>query len=193
MNKVKDHTYRSISQIQELYFSHCNGCMNSCCDGSRFSFSPLILNDFEEVYEHFPILFGKITEEWRILIAIAQNGSCRYYQEHQCTIYDKRPPGCRIYPLTPYYEDILVDTACHAVNICNGVFLANINQVNSDFYHERLENFENKRRKTVEYIQELNGEFELLGVINGLEIYAYSGEREDQYITMHRESLRWLS
>jgi len=188
-----EHTYHTIAQIDDkLYFSNCNGCMNACCDGSRFSFSPLILNDFEEVYQYFPIVFGKISMEWRMLIVIAQYESCRYYKDSQCTIYDKRPPGCRIYPLTPYYEDILVDTACPAINTNYGIFLANKNTINSDFYHIRLDNFEQKRRETVKYLQNLNEEFKILGTINGLDIYGYSGERKDQYITMHRESLRWL-
>lgn len=185
--------YITLSTVEQLYFSGCAGCQNSCCDGSRFIFLPLILDDFEEVYSYFPIVFTLIQEEWRALILMAnENSSCHYYQDGYCTIYEHRPPGCRIYPINPYYNDILIDTSCHAVNTKEGLFLASKEEINSSFYHKRLDNFEIKRQRSEDYLKQLQEGFELIGEIAEMKLYQYSGEENDHYITMHRKSLKML-
>lgn len=187
------HTYVSITQIDQLYFSSCEGCTLSCCDGSRFLFAPLILEDFEEVYPYFPIVFGQINDEWRTLILFTLgSGGCRYHKEGKCEIYDSRPPACRIYPLSPYYEDILVDTSCHAIRTEGGEFLASNGALSSSFYHKRLEGFEAKRQATQGYLKTLEAGFKPLGVIGGMRVFRYSGEEDSHYLRMHYDSLRLL-
>jgi uncharacterized protein len=186
--------YISLSLIEQLYFSGCSGCQNSCCDGSRFLFSPLILHDFEEVYSYFPIVFTPIQGEWRALIIIAgEDSACHYHQEGHCTIYEHRPPGCRLYPINPYYDDILIDTSCHAIGTEPGIFLASKKEINSSFYHKRLDNFDIKRCQSEDYLKRLENGFEPMGEIGEMIVYRYSGEEDDPYIRMHRESLELLS
>lgn len=187
------HSYVSITAIDTLFFSSCEGCLNSCCDGSRFHFAPLILDDFIEVFRYFPIVFGRIAQEWRPMILFSGDGeACRYFKEGRCGGYEHRPPACRIYPLTPYYEDILIDTSCHTVCSEKGAFLASPGTINTDFYHQRLENFEMKRQATQRYMAELAEQFELVGEKGGVEYYRYTGPIRDQYIQMHEDSLRLL-
>ncbi len=184
-----DHTYISITRAPELRFSGCAGCLNSCCDGSRFLFSPLILEDFAEVYTLFPIVFAKIQQRWRPLIRLAQEGGgCRYHTPQGCAIYDRRPPGCRLYPFSPYYEDLLIDTSCSGVGTHEGVLLVCGNRINTDFYHTRLENFETKRQKSEARWNRGEGDYTPLGTFGGIELFRYVGE-EDDYARMHRESL----
>lgn len=185
--------YVSITKIDQLFFSNCYGCQSSCCDGSRFLFLPLILEDFEEVYPYFPIVFAQINGEMRALILlIGENGTCRYYQSGECVIYNHRPPGCRLYPFTPYFEDILVDVSCPAVSETSGQFLAAPSHINTAFHHKRLIDFEAKRQTTVEYIRQLNDSFESIGEINTMVLLRYTGELNDAYMQMHFQSLLLL-
>jgi len=186
--------YKSLSDIQEVHFKSCEGCETPCCDGKRFYFIPLILEDFVEVYKNFAIVFTQINSQWRMLMILSKDSNgCAYFKEGKCSIYSERPPGCYLYPLTPYYEDILIDMACPAINEnAEGDFFANQKTINSDFYHKRLENFNDKRLKSEDYLQSLNQEFESLGFVNGIEVFGYAGSRSDSYLQMHRESLRFF-
>lgn len=184
--------YASTKQIDELYFSNCSSCVTSCCDGSRYLFLPLILEDFEEVYQYFPIVFAQIDGEYRALILLVdETGQCRYHQSGICAIYDTRPPGCRLYPITPYYEETLVDLSCPAVTKEGGNFLASQAHIGNSFYHQRMENFESKRQKSTIYIDQLDS-FDLIGSVGGVTLYKYNGEIRDKYITMHMHSLVFL-
>lgn len=41
-----------------LFFNGCATCEGSCCNGTKgFVASPLIVEDFEAVYQNFPIVF----------------------------------------------------------------------------------------------------------------------------------------
>ena len=187
------HAYVSITEIDRLNFSSCEGCRSSCCDGARFLFAPLILEDFEEVYRHFPIVFGNIVDEWRALLLFSvKDGPCRYYKEGACEIYAHRPPACRLYPLTPFYEDVLIDTSCHAISSEQGKFLASKEQISSDFYHKRLEGFEVKLQETQAYLNALGESFEPLSMIGGIAVCGYRGEKDDEFLQMHRSSLELL-
>lgn len=182
-------TYRPLDLTKPLCFSSCHGCTSSCCDGSRFLFAPLILEDFDEVYRAFPIVFAKLSGEWRIVMMMGDNGKCRYYHDNRCTVYDSRPPSCRIYPLSPYFDDILVDTACPAVNPAYGSPLADDGRIHPDFDHRRLQNFDAKRQKTVAYLRQLTAHLRPIGQRNGIDVYRYDGPMDDPYIRMHRTSL----
>ena len=62
--------YVNIKEAGKLYFSSCFGCTQNCCDGSRISLSPLILEDLEEVYKHLAIKFVKIDSEIKPVIVL---------------------------------------------------------------------------------------------------------------------------
>lgn len=186
--------YKSIRQIDTLHFSSCEGCELSCCDGKRFFLMPLILEDFKEVYKNFAITFAKIEGEWRIVMLLAKEGeSCAYFVDKKCTIYKERPPGCHLYPLNPFYDDILVDILCPGVNEeQKGDFFASKEKINSSFYHKRLENFNEKRVKSEVYLQTLVSDMETISIVNGVELFRYVGKKEDLFIEMHKESLQFI-
>ena len=121
-------------------------------------------------------------------------GACRYYKDGLCSIYTSRPPGCQLYPLNPFNDDILIDTSCEALSIESGSFFASKDRINGSFYHKRLKNFDLKRKRTVQYLLELNEEFTFLGELGGVKLYQYAGQREDEYLTMHRTSIsmEWM-
>jgi hypothetical protein len=186
--------YVNINHANPFYFSSCEGCETPCCDGSRFLFAPMILDDFEEVYKNFPIVFAYIDGQWRILMIIAtkENG-CAYYIDKKCSIYEQRPPPCKLYPINPYFDDLLVDTSCQAVSSENGSFLASSDQISPHFYHSRIENFNEKRVKTHEYLLTLIGNLSLLGTLKGIAVYRYEGDQEDRFLGMHHASLQKLN
>lgn len=187
--------YLNVLDSGTLYFSGCEGCMNSCCDGSRFAYLPLILEDFEEVYEYFPIVFAYVDRELRALILMSdKSGKCRYFNGYGCVLYDKRPPGCRLYPMTPFYNQLFIDTTCPGVTTqSDHTLLVSSPHINPNFYHHRLKDFEIKRALTSNYMQSLIGSFESIGLFYGLELLKYIGEKDDQYIQMHTISLQHLA
>jgi hypothetical protein len=185
----------SVNTVETMNFTTCEGCKSPCCDGSRFNFLPLILDDFSDVYTQFPIVFAQIMQEWRALIVLTMDGeACRYYKDGLCTIYTSRPPGCQLYPLNPYYDDILIDTSCEALSAESGTFFASKDRVSESFYHKRLENFDLKRKKTVEYLLKLEDQFSFIGEMGDVSLYRYSGKHDDEYIKMHYSSLdmKWI-
>lgn len=182
--------YINIQDLSTLYFSGCSGCTYSCCDGSRFAFLPLILEDFEEVYPYFPIVFAVIERDLRALILLSDStGKCHYFNGQSCVLYDKRPPGCRLYPLTPFYDQILIDSSCPALTHEPSTPLVSSGTIHADFYHHRLEGFEMKRQATAAYLSKLQTDLNSLGEFRGIELFRYTGDIDDPYIQMHRKSL----
>ena len=57
--------YKKITEV-DLKFSTCDGCPSNCCTGSHgFALAPLILEDFKETYERFPILFANVDQVFK--------------------------------------------------------------------------------------------------------------------------------
>lgn len=180
--------YESISF--DVEFGGCGECV-ACCDGSRFLLMPLIVEDFAEVYEFFPILFGILDEKIRAFILISDgNSPCPYLSKSGCTIYDRRPPGCRIYPFSPYYNKIVADRECEATK--GGEIVARGNIIDSRFYHKRLESFEEKFKKSLSYFAKLDKSLTKSLQIGSFTLYKYSGKELDDYLQMHLESLSKL-
>lgn len=181
--------YINLNEAEHLHFSNCDTCTKSCCDGRRFVLAPLIMDDVEEVYEKFLIAFAFIDGQLRMLMVISNKFSpCMYYKNNQCTIYDTRPPACKLYPYTPYFEEILIDTQCEAVGevgipmVVNGTLL-------DSFKHKRLENFRDKLDDTQFYLYNLGHQFRPLIEIEGVMLLEYTGEVDDAFIQMHKTSL----
>lgn len=180
--------YVSLREIDKLSFGSCQGCYDPCC---CFSLIPLILDDIEEVYQNFPILFGYMNDELRLFILLASqyNSCCRYFQNGLCVIYDSRPPGCRMYPFTPFYDDVLADLKCKALHE-NGNVVATKNELSNDFFHPRLEEFNKKLQRTADYLKEIDkDELEFVKEVVGIRLYRYSGTKDDAYIQKHKASL----
>jgi Fe-S-cluster containining protein len=181
--------YKDIKTLdKKIYFSNCENC-TACCDGTRFSLAPLILDDFELVYQYFPILFGYIDGNLKALIVMQDNQKCKYLENGKCSIYDSRPPACQMYPFSPLYEDIFIDSECKAINeeCCttitqNGFF-------SSEFYHKRVDNFVQKLDNTAEFLDNIKDDLIYHQTVSGIELYKYDGLISNNYIDFHKISL----
>lgn len=180
---------------QDWHFSGCSTCKGDCCNGAKgFVGSPLILEDFAEVYEYFPILFSFKEEKLSAYVLLNDGKShCPYYVDHRCSIYEHRTPACKLYPVSPYFEHIFVDTQCPAINAHRGGKAVCMNGVlQSDFYTKRLENFVEKLEKTDAFLESINHKehFEYVGDVSGLPLYIYAKQSDSAYIQMHQSSLK---
>ena len=182
-------------KTQDFYFDGCSSCKASCCNGARgFVVSPLILEDFAEVFQHFAIVFS-FKDEKLVAYVVLNDGKsqCKYYKNHQCSIYEHRTPACRLYPVSPYFEHILVDTHCPSISTdggakqvcCDGV-------LNNAFYTKRLDHFVEKLQRTYAFFESINHKehFEYIGEISGLALYSYAKPSDSAYIQMHLASLK---
>ncbi|MEF3190997.1 MAG: YkgJ family cysteine cluster protein [Campylobacterales bacterium] len=180
--------FRLLSPNTSVTFSSCGSC-RSCC-GEKFFAAPLILNDFSAVASYFPIFFAHI-KEWRAVIPLgSQTGMCPYLDHNGCTIYDKRPPACRLYPLSPFNDQLAIDRSCPAVDE-PGIFLYD-GQVSPLFYHERLQNFNDKLIATRAWLSERVDRFVPFTQLRSLEFYCLEGAK-DEFEELHLNSLAHAS
>jgi Fe-S-cluster containining protein len=183
--------FKNIVEAGELFFNDCSSCENNCCATGRISLAPLVINDFEEVYEYFPILFGEIDNTLKAFMMINDGASdCRYLQDGKCTIYDSRPPACKMYPISPFYGDVYVDVDCHAVGD-KGDFLCSSDNVSTTFYHKRLVDFPTKLAFTDNFLKTISLKLEFVTKIKNtdIELFKYVGNAKNQHIEMHLKSL----
>jgi len=185
------------SASHDLFFNGCSSCKGVCCNGREgFAASPLILEDFEAVYQHFAIVFS-FDGEGELGVYVMLNdgkGYCKYFIDNQCSIYEHRTPACRLYPVSPYFEHILVDTACPSVSQTFGTIICKDSKLNQSFYTQRLENFVAKREATKAFLESIKNEehFAYCGEVLGLPLFRYAGKSDNVYIKMHQMSLHHL-
>lgn len=176
-----------------LFFSGCSTCEGNCCNGAKgFSLSPLILEDFEEVYKNFAIVFSVANNELKAFVVLNNGkGHCKYYINNQCSIYEQRTPACKLYPISPYFDEILIDTECPSINHEYGESISHNGNLNTKFYTERLTNFHEKLKKTTQFYATLDdiNAFKLLGYISEMPLFTYTKQIENKYIEMHQQSL----
>jgi len=179
-----------------LHFYGCSSCEGHCCNGAKgYAAAPLILEDFEEVYKNFPILFS-LKEETLSAYVLLNDGKnyCHYYVDHQCSIYEQRTPACKLYPISPYFEQIFVDTACPSVGSDVGYSLCKDGTLNSAFSTKRLENFVEKLKATRTFLESIKNldHFEYVGELAGISLLKYTQPSDNKYIKMHVASLKHL-
>jgi hypothetical protein len=181
---------------ETLYFKGCDSCQGYCCKGANgFMIAPLILDDFAEVYRHFPILFS--FQGSRLMAYLLLNNGqkeCLYFVQNRCTIYEQRPPACRLYPISPYFDALFVDTKCPSINAHAGEELCREGVLREAFYTKRLENFAQKREATQAFLKHIYDKthFDYVGELSGMAFYAYNRPSDDTYLRMHRNSLKHL-
>lgn len=178
---------------EDFYFNGCNSCEGQCCNGSNgIALSPLILDDFEEVYKNFTIIFGWYKKKVSVYMILNDGkGHCKYYINGKCSIYDSRAPACKLYPISPYFEHVLIDTACPSVNKEFGSKIVVDKNIEGSFYHKRLENFKEKREETQEFLESIKdiNNFKFHTHIDGLALLRFNKPSDNKYIKMHLESL----
>ncbi len=178
---------------KDFYFSSCETCEGICCNGARgFALTPLILEDFEEVYKNFAIVFTLMNKKLRALLVLNDGTNfCKYYLDNKCSIYEHRPPACKLYPIAPYFDDILVDTSCPSVSQDSGKLLCKNSKISDDFYTQRLNDFNKKLQRSYEFydsIYNINN-FKFIGHIRGNPLLKYTKKTDNKYIKMHLKSL----
>jgi Fe-S-cluster containining protein len=158
--------YVNIKYLKNLKFNNCKNC-TKCCENKMFA--PLILDDIKKVYKYFPILVIFIPEP-KLVIPLALKKSCPYLNENKCTIYENRPPACKIYPYSPWYGEILLDISCEGIGTKGEKLPLSYKEFkNSKFYDERIENIEEKLNKTNKWLKKQQIKF--LAKINDIKIY----------------------
>ncbi len=183
-------------QNQSFSFSSCEGCGAKCCSGLYGSnFSQLLLEDFEEVYENFAILFtfGDMNYLKANIILTKEYEFCKYIKDNICTIYDKRPNVCKNYPLSTNIDNIkYVDISCPA--LVPGSNMVKKGEVDKNFDSKNLSNYQDKFLNTHFYLEKfsLKSDFEEVLNIKGLAFYKYTKTSDDKYMNFHFHSLKNL-
>ena len=159
-----------VEKAPPLYFKGCGDCVQ-CCEG-KFFLAPLVLEDFEKVKEHFEIRAIRLEEVVPVMLLTDGEHSCKYLKNGKCSIYDSRPPACKIYPFSPYFDKLLIDLECEAVGNIGEKLPTNYNEfTNSPFFEERFNNFVKKREKTIEYMK--TKELFYDRTIQGIDLYSF--------------------
>ena len=187
-----------INAMNNKYtFYTCEGYEANCCDGRTGTiFSQIILDDFEEIYENYPILFlfGELGYIKPVLILTNGKDLCRYVKDSKCTIYEKRSSICKAYPLSAHIDNnIYVDHLCPAVNSNNNdsTILVENQKINKNFYSDIFDNYQDKYIQTHQELEKYNvkSDFEVAITINGIDFYKYKKTTTNKYLKLHQKSL----
>jgi len=161
----------NILNLPPLYFKGCGDCAK-CCEG-KFAIAPLILEDFDKVKDYFEIRAVILDDIIPVMILTDGKNPCKYLKNGQCEIYENRPPACKIYPFSPYFDDIFLDLSCDAVGLEGERLPTNKDEYfKSKFFEERFINFKEKREKTIEYMKQKELFFDK--EIKGLKLYKFN-------------------
>lgn len=181
---------------KEFYFSTCEICDAACCKGSNGTiFSQLLLEDFKEVYENFPIVFVLGDLNYLKPVVLLTNGldACRYLsKKNLCSIYEKRPSVCKLYPLSPHLTNIpFIDLSCPAVGQ-NGDLMVKDAVLESRYSNIVFDNYEDKYIKMHFHFDKFNKKenLEFFGKIRGNEFFKFKEDFNDEFIKLHLSSLK---
>jgi Fe-S-cluster containining protein len=170
--------YVDINYLENLKFNNCENC-SECCKNKYLA--PLILDDFKKVYEYFPIFIAKL-ETFKPVMLLSNETQCPYLINEKCSIYEKRPPACRLYPYSPWFNKILIDLSCKGVGIKGENLPLTITDFkNSSFFDERVINIENKIFKTYKWLE--NKKLYPFAIYYGIELFDIK-DKNDEYDEM---------
>ncbi|WP_456470394.1 YkgJ family cysteine cluster protein [Caminibacter sp.] len=178
--------YANIKHLHLLKFNNCENC-TECCKNKFLA--PLILEDFEKVYEYFPIVIAKL-DTFKPVMLLSTEKECPYLQDEKCSIYEQRPPACKIYPFSPWYDSILLDLSCPGVGVY-GSFLPLTKKefYSSSFFDKRIINIKQKLINTARWLE--NKKIIPIGSVKNIEIFQIS-DPKDKYDLIHKKSLKFL-
>lgn len=184
------------TENKTFYFSSCETCEANCCNGKKGTmFAQIILDDFKKVYKNFPILFIKGELGYLKPVVLLTNGKehCRYEKDFKCTIYDKRPSICQVYPLSVNIDEkYYIDENCPAVGE-KGIKIIEKEKINPSFYDKILNNYKDKYIQTHFEFDPLNKEGNLdTLLINNMVFYKFKQDFKNSYINIHLQSLENL-
>ena len=170
-----------------MRFSSCDGCVDCC---THYPFVPIFLEEFEEIYKNFPIVFARIgNDKFALALLYKDENRCRYLKDSACSIYEQRPGACKIYPIIPINTELYYDASCGATNYNNGTFLFENSLPNAGFYHHRLENFATKRAKLSAFLETIWDALIPLANVQGVEVLAFTKDSDNCFLKWHQESI----
>jgi len=186
----------NIKDTEKVNFNSCENCLDNCCSAPMVMLAPLVLNDFLYVYKRFLIQFAYINDELKAVMVINRGtGSCSYYENNRCKIYEQRPPACKMFPISPYFNEFYIYSSCSALssNENFGEFICDSENINDKFLHPRVNNFIKKLETTKEFLEEIKNDLTPSIKISDIQLFNYNGNITDnQYIEMYKESLLYL-
>ncbi|RXJ99110.1 zinc/iron-chelating domain-containing protein [Arcobacter sp. CECT 8986] len=197
MIKLCMKTFEKIKS-DTFYFDSCDGCEAKCCDGRYGSlFAQIILEDFKEVSEYFPILFiyGELGYLKPVILLTNGNSLCKYNKDFKCTIYENRPSICRNYPLSAHLDNsIYIDKSCPALQSNNGSKIIENEKILNDFNTYDFNNYQEKYINMHIYFDKFNKEENLKPIIflNNVMFYSFRNSFDDYYINLQMNSLKNL-
>jgi len=187
-----------IETSNKIYnFSSCEICQANCCNGQKGTlFAQIILEDFKEVYENFPIvfIFGELGYIKPVVLLTNGNSFCKYLKEYKCTIYEKRPSICRVYPLSANIDNkIYIDELCPAVDesFDENNYIVKDNAIHKNFDYKTLHEYQDKYIETFHELDQFNKkeDFSLAIQINGIQFFKFKKDVDNKYMQMHQKSL----
>ncbi len=182
--------FEPIQKDITYFFGGCEGCIECC----KYPFIPLVLDDFEDVYRFFPILFTYINDELRAVILLGDKEGCRYLTDNGCAIYEDRPPSCRLYPITPFFDNIFIDTSCPGL-AKTGAAIVEHGIISEAHRHTRLNDFSKKLIKTKDFLSAISGTLVPIGDKKGFLMFTASGQVDGEHarlLELHKKSLKFL-
>ena len=196
MQKVKQIGTFTTTEDKTYHFNGCDTCDAQCCKGANSVHIPIVLSDFEKVYEHFVIAFmiGSMGYVKACILLNDGLNSCRYLKDDRCSIYDKRPLGCQVYPLSPtIYNEAYVDTFCPSINDqgIGSELISNTKITHPSFQNDLFTRYQDEYLASHHHFMELKtkGSFVPLVEIKEMPFFKYEGEMNDKYMQMHAQSL----
>lgn len=176
-----------LTPSEEIYFGGCNGCVDCC---TNYPFAPIFLDEFENASKHFPIVFAEIGDvKFALVLLFDDSNKCRYLKDNRCVNYNFRASACKIYPIMPIDNEIYIDVSCKALNYKDGTKLIENDKITEHFWHERLDNFEQKKANTQSFLNAIWSELEYYKSFKGVDVFAYNKKSENSYIVQHQNSI----
>jgi len=174
-----------IKYLELIRFNECKEC-SECC---KKPMTPLVLDDFEKVYEYFPILIAKL-DIFKPVMLLSNEISCPYLKEDWCSIYENRPPACKIYPYSPWYDKILLDLSCKGIGTKGKIIPTDYNEFkNSTFFEKRFINITEKLQNTLKWLEK--EELTDFGEYKNIKLYKLK-PNDNHYNLLHQKSLQNL-
>jgi len=183
------------TKIKTYKFSSCDICDAKCCSGSNGTiFNQVILDDFFELHNNFPIVFLLGDLGFLKPVVLFTNGKdyCKYLENNRCIIYENRPSVCKIYPLSPHLtNDAYIDLSCPAVGD-EGEFIVKEGVVQDGFKDEILKDYKDKYINMHLYFEKFNKKenLEFFTKINEHSFYKFKEDLGDEYLKIHLSSLK---
>ncbi len=181
---------------EELYFGDCKDCQAKCCDGREgIIFSQILLNEFENIYKNFPIvfIFGELNYAKPVVLLTNGKTLCQYNIDFKCTIYEQRPTVCRTYPLSANLDNqIYIDKDCPQITYQkeNTIPLSKDKKLSLYFQNDIFSIYQEKYIKThYEFDMLDKNDFKEVININSMPFYGYFGTQQSKYLEYHKSSL----